>query len=73
MIAATIFVGMSAVGGDDHHAAMRTLIVHECNVAIEITREQKRLFADPGRDEIARTFDFALVPDIDPGIAEHTF
>src|SRR5215471_1424902 len=73
MIAATIFVGMSAVGRDNHHAAMRTLIVHERNVSIEIAREQERLFADSGRNKIARTFDLALVPDIDPGVTEHTF
>src|SRR5262249_36377278 len=72
VVAAAILVGVAAVGGHHHRAAMGALVVHEPDRAIHVARQQQRLAADAGGDEVAGIFDLALVADVNPRHAEDT-
>ncbi len=70
VIATAELVGVPAVGGDHHGAAVGALIVQQTDRSVRIAHQQQRLVADTGGEKVPGVSDLALMPDIDPGRAE---
>ena len=70
MIAALEFIRVAFVGGDDHRAAMSTLIAQHLQFSVGVPHDDNRLAGNLRAEEISDVLHLALVADIDPGGAK---
>ena len=67
VIAAGEFRRVALVGRHHHGAAVGALVADHAYRSVGVAHHHHRLASDLGGEIVARIFDLALVPDIDPG------